>query len=141
MTGATGPQGPAGPAGATGPAGTAPNVSLAIFGVGPITIYTGNGYVVEATFADTIQLRNTASSAYLNWNITYPTNCISGTPASSTPASVHRFSATAGETLIGTLCNIGSAMDITAWNDGDPQAALLRCWRNADNAIACQKLF
>src|SRR5436309_1980117 len=68
-TGATGAQGPAGlagPAGATGPTGatgatgpqgptgtfTAPALSAAVFGVGPITHFTGPGWVLEALAAD-----------------------------------------------------------------------------------------
>jgi hypothetical protein len=133
--GAPGPQGPQGPPGTSG---SAPDVTLAIFGGGTMTHFVGNGFVVETTAANTIQLRNTSGAVFLDWNITYPNPaCVSPTVMEE----AYRFSITQGDVLSGTLCNEGSTLFVTASTLNDTHATLLRCWRVTGNANACQKLF
>jgi hypothetical protein len=143
--GATGPAGPAGPAGATGPAGptgpagtyTPPAVSTAVFGSGTINLYTGAGFVIEAPNASTVQIRTTAAGFY-DYGITYPSSCAAN---SSAVSEAFRFATSVGDTTVGTLCNEGSVMYITVSVNGGNTPTMLRCWRWAGNAIACQRFF
>ena len=143
-TGPAGPVGPIGPAGPqgvqgpAGPAGTAPPYSLAIFGNGPITHFNGNGYILETTAANTLQLRTTIGGQFRDYSIVFPTACGAN---SGSLATNFRFSTGIGETLSGTLCNEGSPMWVTASSSGDTKADIFRCWRYSGNANACQKMF
>jgi hypothetical protein len=114
-----------------------PAVTNAIFGVGPITHFTGNGWVLEATNATTLQLRTTAAN-FFSYGIVHPINCGAGT---ADLRNVFRFSTSVGDTLSGTLCDLGSQMTITVHRFNDTNATLFRCWRETGNHNACQRLF
>jgi hypothetical protein len=114
-----------------------PAVTNAIFGVGPITHFTGNGWVLEATNATTLQLRTTAAN-FFSYGIVHPTNCGVGT---ADLRNVFRFSTSVGDTLSGTLCDLGSQMTITVHRFNDTNATLFRCWRETGNHNICQRLF
>jgi hypothetical protein len=135
-TGATGPQGPAGPTGPQGASWTKPATSQAIFGSGPITLYTGPTYVVEALNASTIQIRTTISGQFNDYGIIYPSTCAAN---SSAVSEAFRWSSTAGDTLQGTLCNEGSEMKIAVGENNGASSMLMTCWRWAGNAIGCQR--
>jgi hypothetical protein len=155
LAGIQGPAGPAGADGATGPQGvqgppgpspTPPTYTLAAFVFGadpstdvPFTHYTGNGFVVEATHADTIQIRNTGASV-LVWGMTYPTTpCASST----TSATVGNYSFATGETLSFTYCpnTVGVPVDFTVVNlNAFNPVAMVRCFIVGANANMCQQL-
>jgi hypothetical protein len=134
------PTGLVGPAGPAGPAGSAPNLTLAVFGVGPITHGTGNGWILETTAANTLQIRNT-NGGFQQWSIDFPTGCAA--QSATGQGTNFRFSTVVGETLSGTLCNEGSPawVTINRENDNPLKAAVFRCWRYSGNANACQKMF
>ncbi len=149
-TGPTGPTGPQGPQGLQGPQGvqgpqgppgmgayTPPAITSAIFGSGPLSLFVGSGFIVEATNASTVQIRTLTANFY-DYGIVYPTACAGN---SSTMVAAHRYSTNVGETLTGTFCGEGSTMDITVAVNGGGPDTLLRCWRWAGNAIACQRFF
>jgi hypothetical protein len=143
-TGAQGPQGavgPTGPQGATGPTGSfsPPPVTMAVFGTGPITHYTGPGFVLEAPTAGSIQLRTTAVGAFRTFAITHPSSCAAGSAAMS---QAFRYSFNVGETLSGTFCNEGSTIFVNVFADSPaPGAAFhFQCTRFTSNANICQRI-
>lgn len=139
LTGNTGPTGPQGATGPMGPAGvfTPPAVVSAVFGAGPITLFTGSNYVVEALTASTVQLRTTGAG-FNNYGIVHPTACAAN---SATMAAAFRFSSAVGDTLQGTFCNEGSTMIITVGVSSSTSSNVLHCWRRTSNAVACQRIF
>ena len=62
--GERGADGAPGEVGPQGPAGAAPNAVVAIFGAGTQNLFTGNGYVLEATDAGTVQFRSTVNALF-----------------------------------------------------------------------------
>jgi hypothetical protein len=140
-TGAQGAVGATGPQGATGPAGSfsPPAVTQAIFGVGPITHYTGPGFVLESPTSSTLQLRTTAVGNFKTYGFTHPTTCAAG---SSAVAQAFRFSVSIGDTLQASFCNEGSTIFVNAYVDSPAPGSmyLFRCTRNASNANVCQRI-
>lgn len=108
----------------------------AIFGVGPITLYSGD-FVLEAVNSTTLRLRSPAAGTFQNWSMIYPSNCTQPSPMSS----VYRFTFATTDELQAPLCGEGSPVLVTAWTFNTPKAAVFRCWRLASNAVACQKSF
>jgi hypothetical protein len=115
-------------------------VVRAIFGAGPITLYTGTGYIVEALDSDTVRLRVTAAGQFVNFGITHPTACTgNGLGNSGSAVTVGRYGFSVGDAISGDLCLEGSSMRIVAFNSNEATALQATCWRFAGNAIACQK--
>jgi hypothetical protein len=112
-------------------------VSVASFGSGTQTHYTGARFVLETTNASTLQLRTTAAGSFMNYSITYPTSCGAGT---ASLGQVFRYSFNVDETLSATLCNEGSTMFIQVYDSSANATAWFRCWRFAGNANACQRI-
>ena len=145
-TGAQGPIGPAGAAGATGPIGPAgpqgpqgssfPTVT-AVFGTGPIAMYTGTSFVLEATDAATLQLRTTFAG-FNDYGMVFPTSC---TPNASSTSQGFRFSTTVGDVLTGTLCAEGSTATVTVRDFVSSTSFSFVCQRMASNAAACTRVF
>ena len=131
--GATGPQGPIGP---QGPSGTAPDAARAIFGTGPITMYSATNYVIEAPDASTVRVR-ALGGQFIDVNITYPSNCTQPSPVSE----VFRFAFTAGDSLQATMCAEGAVAYVTVFVLNEPKVATFRVQRMASNALVLQKLF
>lgn len=137
-TGATGATGATGPTGATGAAGTgwsAPSIAQAVFGSGPINMYTGTGWVLEATTATGFQLRSTGTSLFLDMSISYPASC-------TQPAAMQQVFALAmssGTTLAGTLCSEGSQGFAMVHDANQGEVYMFRCQRYAANAQICQR--
>jgi hypothetical protein len=149
-TGPTGPTGPAGPQGVAGPQGaqgiqgppgagsfTPLAVSNAIFGNGPIQHFAGNGIVLEAVDADTLQLRVTAAD-YYTFSFVGPTSCAAN---SASQSQAFRNATSVGQTLASDICNEGSATIVTAWKFNGTNAMMWRCWRATGNHNVCQKIF
>jgi Collagen triple helix repeat (20 copies) len=147
--GAAGPMGPAGAQGAQGAQGAVgptgsfapPNFSRAIFGTGPIVLYSGAGFTIQATNATTVQFVNNNAN-FFDIGIIYPGSCAS----SPYPmVAVNRFSVTSGDTLSGTICSgstEGSPMEITVTNLSNPtHANLLRIWSATSNEVDAQLIF
>jgi hypothetical protein len=146
--GATGSMGPAGPTGATGatgslgpigpqgpPGGSFPS-AYAIFGTGPITLYSRPYYVLEAVSATTLQLRQTAA-AFLDFGFTYPSACGVGT---SPVSELFNISITVGNTMQATLCSEGSMITVNVGVEGQfPE--YYECWRWSGNAVGCARLY
>jgi Collagen triple helix repeat (20 copies) len=136
-SGATGATGPQGPTGATGPQGSSYPRAVAIFGAGPITLYTGANFVLEATNSTTLRLRTT-NATFIDYGMIVPSSCAAATSATT---QVFRFSTTAGDTLTGTLCSEGSVAIVTVDDAVTQQMTSYNCQRFAANAIACTRIF
>jgi subtilisin-like proprotein convertase family protein len=119
-----------------------PDVTEAIFGSGPITLFTRPRWVLEAVDGNTIQIRQTVSGGFYNVALTHPANCVDvGRAGSADMQQQFMFSTTAGETLSADLCAEGSTMFITVDrgdDDGD-DTFHFRCWRRTSNHIRCQQ--
>ena len=134
-TGAIGPQGvqgklgPQGSQGPTGPAGTftAPPPTQAIFGVGPITHHTGATWVLEATSASTLRLRNTGF-ALNDFGFIHNSLCAGGGAGNTgSVVSAGRFTIAIGDTLSGTLCSEGSTLLATVNETAGAVVTQFRC--------------
>lgn len=142
-TGDAGPAGAMGPAGPPGPSGTyvPPAKTFAIFGMGPITHYVGDGWVLEALTASTLQLRMTTTAAF-DFGIVYPTSCTGGSPVGiATMVSIHRMALAPGDALSAPFCSEGSTMDITVNIPTANSLAIFRCQKYALNSNVCQRLY
>ncbi len=133
-TGATGAQGPVGP---PGPQGSSYPRVTAVFGAGPITLYTGTNFVLEATNASTLRLRTT-NATFVDYGMIVPTTCAANTAATT---QTFRFSTLPGETLTGTLCAQGSTAVVTVNDAVSQQMTSYTCQRYTGNAIACTRIF
>jgi hypothetical protein len=107
--------------------------------VGPLTIATGSGWVLEATTSSTIQFRSTDTSFKVA-GFTYPDpGCVQPTSM----VSRYRFSAASGDTLVGTLCGEGSTLTATVSDQsgpgGFPALLTFQCQRWTNNAINCRR--
>jgi len=115
---------------------------MAVFGAGPITLYTGTDYILEAPDSATLRLRRTAAGGFYDWSISHPTACVgNGASGSASMVQSHRLTVAAGDALTGTLCLEGSTAFVTVAPFGGARADLFRCWRLTGNAIGCQKMF
>ena len=145
LQGSAGVQGEQGLQGAQGVPGmgnyVAPNITQAIFGTGPFTHFAGNGWVLETTAPNILQLR-TLAGGFFNYSIVYPSSCSgSGAGGSSPMTSAYRFSSSAGDVLSAQFCTEGSPMFVTVRKFGDHSATLFRCYREASNSNSCQRIY
>ncbi len=167
-TGSTGPQGSTGSTGPQGPAGSdgtfsAPAITKAIFGSGPLTHYTGDRWVLESLTPDTISLRVTDMQSRDFWDISliHPVDCTGNEfvgDASADMVSNHRYvspdsiSIGFGDSLSASFCGIdhptlgkvggeGSTIFATISNANEANiVGYFRCWRQSSNANACQRI-
>ncbi len=167
-TGSAGPQGSTGSTGPQGPAGSdgtfsAPAITKAIFGSGPLTHYTGDRWVLESLTPDTISLRVTDMQSRDFWDISliHPVDCTGNEfvgDASADMVSNHRYvspdsiSIGFGDSLSASFCGIdhptlgkvggeGSTIFATISNANEANiVGYFRCWRQSSNANACQRI-
>jgi hypothetical protein len=107
--------------------------------VGPQTIATGSGWVLEATTSSTIQFRST-DNTFKVVGFTYPDpGCVQPGPM----VSRFRFAFASGDTLAGTLCGEGSTLTATvsdsSGSGGFPAQFAYQCQRWTSNAMVCRR--
>ena len=136
LTGSQGIQGIQGPAGSFSP----PAVSQAVFGTGPFTHYTGDGWVLETTSADSLTLRSTDDTAFIDFGMVYPTNCASVAGAvSGDMVALSDIATSIGVTVTGTFCDVGSTIFATI-HGGFGNVGYFRCWKRTGNHNVCQRI-
>ncbi|MEA2391515.1 MAG: hypothetical protein QOK31_1624 [Solirubrobacteraceae bacterium] len=106
-----------------------------VFGSGPQTAYTGNGWVLEAVTATSLRLRNTSGN-FMSWGLTYPQSC--GTQPVPIGSSF-RFSVTTGDTLSGSLCSEGSVLTAYVTENTGAAMTTVVCQLVSSNAPACKR--
>jgi len=115
--------------------------SVAAFGVGPITHYTGAGWVLETLAAATLQLRATSAS-FRDFGFVSPSSCTgNGTGGNATMTNPHRYSFNAGDTLSASFCAEGSTILATVFEDTTKLMTQFRCIRYAGNANVCARVY
>jgi len=121
--------------------GAPPATTVAVFGTGPITLFTSANYILEATDAATLRLRRTGTQDFLDWSIAFPATCDGGDVGLATMAQAFRFSTNVGDVMTATLCHEGSTAFVTVGLSASSRSEDFRCWRSTSNSITCQKLF